>query len=109
MAGPNQGRGESLGRYFNVDAFRQVTRPLGIGTSPINAVRGPGICNFDISVFKSIVVREGIRFQIGGEFFNVFNHAQFEGVGTVIGSPTFGVVTDARDPRMIQLRAKFIF
>jgi hypothetical protein len=106
---PHEGRGDSINRYFNVDAFRQVTRPLGIGTAPFNAVRGPGINNFDFSLFKNIAPREGMRFQFGAEFFNIFNHAQFEGVGAGLGAPTFGTITDARDPRVIQLRAKFSF
>jgi hypothetical protein len=106
---PHQDRGTSLFRYFNVDAFQQVTRPLGIGTAPFNAVRGPGINNFDFSLFKNIAPREGMRLQFGAEFFNIFNHAQFEGVGVGIGSPTFGVITNARDPRVIQLRAKLSF
>ena len=106
---PHEGRGASLARYFNVDAFRQVTRPLGIGTAPIGAVRGPGINNFDVSLFKNVAPKEGMRLQVGAEFFNVLNHAQFEGVGVGLGSPTFGTVTDARDPRVVQLRARFSF
>jgi len=106
---PHQGRGSSFYRYFNTDAFRQVTRPLGIGTAPVNAVRGPGINNFDFSLFKNIAPRDGMRLQLGAEFFNLFNHAQFEGVGTDLGSPTLGVITGARDPRVIQLRAKLSF
>jgi hypothetical protein len=106
---PHEGRGQSLSRYFNTAAFQQVTRPLGIGTAPVNPVRGPGINNFDASLFKNITPREGMRIQFGAELFNLFNHAQFEGVGGQLGAPTFGVVTDARDPRVIQLRAKFSF
>jgi hypothetical protein len=106
---PHDGRGQSLTRYFNTGAFRQVTRPLGIGTSPVNPVRGPGINNFDASLFKNISPREGVRIQVGAEFFNLFNHAQFEGVGGQLGAATFGVVTSARDPRVIQLRAKLSF
>ena len=106
---PNAGRGQSLSRYFNVDAFRQVTRPLGIGTSPVGVVHGPGINNFDFSLFKNITPRESMKIQVGLELFNIFNHPQFEGVGAGIGSPTFGVVTDARDPRVIQFRTKLSF
>ena len=106
---PHAGRGASLSRYFNVDAFRAVTQTGRIGTAPIHAVRGPGINNFDISVFKNIVPREGLRLQVGVETFNTFNHAQFEAVGGQLGAQTFGVVTDARDPRVLQLRAKFSF
>lgn len=106
---PHDGRGQSLSRYFNTAAFSLVTRALGIGTAPYNAVRGPGVNNFDVSLFKNIAPREGMRLQLGAEVFNLANHSQFEGVGAGLGSPTFGVVTDSRDPRVIQLRAKFSF
>ena len=106
---PHQGRGASLQRYFNVDAFRAVTRTGQIGTAPVNGVRGPGINNFDASLFKNIRPREGMRLQLGLETFNLFNHPQFEDVGGQISSATFGVVTSARDPRVMQLRAKLSF
>ena len=82
-------RGQSILRYFNVDAFRQVTRTMGIGTSPIGVVRGPGINNFDVSMFKNIAPKEGMRIQFG--------------------APAFGTLTDARAPRVIQLRVRFSF
>jgi len=109
VGNPHEGRGQSLTRYFNTAAFQQVTRPLGIGTAPVNSVRGPGINNFDISLNKNIRVRETVRMQVGLETFNTLNHAQFEGVGAQLGGATFGLVTNARDPRVMQLRAKLSF
>jgi hypothetical protein len=106
---PNKGRGASLQRYFNVTAFRAVNETGRIGTAPVNGVRAPGINNFDVSLFKNIRPKEGMRLQFGIETFNLFNHSQFEGVGSQINSATFGVVTGARDPRVVQLRAKFSF
>ncbi|MEP7361645.1 MAG: carboxypeptidase-like regulatory domain-containing protein [Acidobacteriota bacterium] len=106
---PNDGRGASITKYFNTAAFQQVTRTQGIGTSSVRPLRGPGINNFDATLFKNIKPREGMRIQFGAEMFNLFNHAQFEGVGTAMGAATFGVVTDARDPRTIQLRLKMSF
>ncbi|MGH9844758.1 MAG: hypothetical protein ACREEM_39070, partial [Blastocatellia bacterium] len=106
---PHEGRGQSLDRYFNTAAFRRVTQTGQIGAAPINAVRGPGLNNFDLSLFKNLYLREGVRFQFGVEAYNVFNHPQFEGVDGGIDSANFGRVTSARDPRVLQLRAKFSF
>ena len=57
-------------------------------------MRGPGISN-DISfnLFRNFRLTESARLRIGGEFFNVFNHANFSAVGTVFGSATFGILT----------------
>jgi Carboxypeptidase regulatory-like domain len=109
IADPHEGRGDSLIRYFNTAAFRRVTQTGRIGTAPVNAVRGPGINNFDVSLFKNVYIRESVRFQFGVEAYNVFNHPQFEGVDGGIDSANFGSVTSARDPRVLQLRAKFTF
>jgi len=106
---PNEGRGQSLDRYFNTAAFRRVTQSGRIGASPVNVVRGPGINNFDASLFKNLRLREGLRLQFGVEAYNVFNHPQFEGVDGGIDSANFGRVTSARDPRVLQLRAKLSF
>ncbi|MEX2261026.1 MAG: carboxypeptidase-like regulatory domain-containing protein [Bryobacteraceae bacterium] len=106
---PHEGRGDSLDRYFNTAAFRQVTGTGSLGNAPFNAVRGPGIANWDASLSKIVRFGESRRLQIGLETFNTFNHAQFEEMGTQLGAATFGVVTNARDPRVIQLRAKFSY
>jgi len=72
-------------------------------------IKGNTYKNLDMSLFKNVAPREGMRLQVGAEFFNLANHPQFEGLGGGIGSATFGQVTNARDPRVIQLRAKFSF
>jgi hypothetical protein len=105
---PHDGRGQSLSRYFNTAAF--ALAPLGrFGNSPPLNVRGPGINNWDLSLYKNIRMREGLKMQIGAGFFNAFNHSQFEGVGGNLGAATFGVVTSTRDSRILQFRAKLIY
>jgi len=49
------------------------------------------------------------KLQFGVETFNTFNHPQFEEVGTQLNTATYGFVTDARDPRVVQLRGKISF
>ena len=44
-----------------------------------------------------------------GEMFNVFNHTNFNGVGTSFGSTTFGQILSTRDPRIVQLALKFYY
>ncbi|MGI8991219.1 MAG: hypothetical protein ACR2I2_16775 [Bryobacteraceae bacterium] len=104
---PNADLGASLNRWFNTAAFQIVTR--GIGNAPFDSTRGPGIANFDISLIKNFKPVERVRMQLGVETFNTVNHPQFEGVGNQLGSATFGVVTSARDPRILQLRVKISF
>jgi hypothetical protein len=47
--------------------------------------------------------------QLRFEFFNVFNHAQFQSpTGSILNS-TFGYVTSANDPRIGQVALKLLF
>jgi len=93
--------------YFNADAF--APGPLGgFGNANRQFFHGPGINNFDISLMKSTKITESKAFEIRAEFFNVFNHAQFKNPdGDLNGQ--MGVVTDAREPRIGQVSAKFYF
>ena len=58
---------------------------------------------------KVIPIPESMSFEIRGEFFNIFNHTQFNNPHGNISSSNFGVVTSARDPRIGQVSAKFIW
>ncbi len=74
-----------------------------------NAFRGPGFQNWDVSVFKRIRISERHRFELRGEAFNVANQAQFNNPSTDIGSPLFGRITTTRDPRILQVSARYFF
>ena len=70
---------------------------------------GPGINNWDLSFSKRTELTERVLLQLRAEFFNLFNHAQFSGVGTTFAAGTFGQVTSARDPRIGQLGLRLLF
>jgi len=96
--------------YFNTSAF--ALQPLGtFGNEGSNILRGPGISDdINFNLFRNFRLGGDNRYlRIGGEFFNIFNHANFSSVGTTYGSPTFGNLTGALDPRHIQLSAKLVF
>jgi len=59
------------------------------GTMGRNLFRGPGYRNWDFSIIKTWNIREGLAFQLRGEFFNVLNHPNFTnpfGVGGQLGN-----------------------
>ncbi|MEJ2007385.1 MAG: carboxypeptidase regulatory-like domain-containing protein [Acidobacteriota bacterium] len=96
--------------WFNTSAF--VEAPIGVqGNAGRNPLHGPGIANFDWALMKDIQVTESTRMELRFEFYNLFNHTQFDasGITTDISSPEFGQILAARDPRLIQLAAKFYF
>jgi len=100
--------GSGTGCYFLPQAFAHNTTLGTFGTANRRFFHGPGINNFDMGVTKRIPITESKAFQITAEFFNLFNHAQFVNPsGDIDGN--FGVVDTARDPRIGQLSAKFIW
>jgi hypothetical protein len=54
-------------------------------------------------------ITEGIQLEYRAEFFNVFNHAQFQQPSGAYGSSSFGNVTSAWDPRIGQMALKLYF
>jgi hypothetical protein len=104
--------------WFNPLAFSQ---PLDgtTGNTGRNILTGPGINNWDFSVFKNTDIGEHVKTQLRVETFNLFNHTQFAGVNTTIngsGPGTIallnngvGQITGTRDPRIIQLGLKVSF
>jgi len=95
-------------QYFSTDVF--TSEQLGVpGDSNRRFFHGPGLNNWDVSLFKNVRFTERISMDIRAEFFNVFNHAQF---GNPVGNFTqsnFGQITSALSPRIGQIAAKIHF
>ena len=94
--------------YFNKALFAKPQ--LGkLGTTNKRFFAGPGLNNFDLSLQKEIRLTETSKLEIRGEFFNIFNHAQFgQAQGNFLNS-AFGYVTSARAPRIGQVALKLTF
>lgn len=95
-------------RFFNTAAF--VHGPEGtFGTSGRNNLIGPGLANVDMALSKSFILPNEWRIQFRGEFFNMFNRANFGNPNATLTAGTYGRITTASDPRIIQFGLKFAF
>jgi hypothetical protein len=97
--------------FFNKNAFSQPARG-NFGTAGRNIVRGAGLNNTDASLFRNfpgILKVESSGLQFRAEFYNLFNHTQFNAYGTTLGVGNFGQATGARDARTIQLGLRLYF
>ena len=98
----------TLSKWFTTEAF--ALPALGtLGNAGRSLVRGPGINNWDFVFSKRTELTEKVTLQFRSEFFNLFNHAQFNSVSTTVNSGTFGQVTGTRDPRIIQFGLRLLF
>jgi hypothetical protein len=71
--------------YFDPAAFSPVTA-VRYGTSGLNILRGPGVANFDVGVFRQFSVTEKIKLQFRGEAFNATNTPHFNNPGTNVSN-----------------------
>jgi hypothetical protein len=104
---PNCPTTDGTGCYFLPSAFAINTTPADFGTANRRFFHGPGFNNTDFGLSKRTVIHENYAFDLRIEFFNIFNHAQFMNPSGNIDSSSFGTVTNARDPRIGQVSAKF--
>jgi hypothetical protein len=95
----------TIDRFFDTSVFSQ--NAIGtFGNAGRNTVLGPGLINFDFGVSRRLNVTERVKVEIRSEFFNVFNHANFNDPSTALTSSTFGRLTSAQDPRILQFSLK---
>jgi hypothetical protein len=85
----------------------------GFGNSGVGIISGPGQNNWDISVMKDTKIgglRRDASLQFRAEFFNVWNHPQFNPPSNSRNQPNFGVITSTSvPPRIIQFGLKYLF
>ncbi len=129
LARPDRGSGSAYLSHGNhvlwLDPAAFVAPAVGtVGDIRRNAFRGPGINNWDMSLFKNINFTERTYLQLRLESFNTFNHVQPASVNTTFTAPGEGQPVDGhatpqgansgnvngyRNPRNVQLGIKLYF
>jgi hypothetical protein len=111
----------STGGYFNKSAFCVGGEPvlgsdgkaLGYGNSGVGFILGPGQFNWDLSLIKTTTVgglKEDATLTFRTEFFNAFNHPQFNTPVVAANSVSFGQINSSSvNPRLIQFALKYAF
>jgi hypothetical protein len=104
----------SPGKTGNVYFSDKLFTPTGLAGckcygSGRGIFRGPGRTNTDLALSKKTAITEHTAIELRAEFFNLFNHAEFQNPDTNIASGTIGQVTSTYDPRLIQFAARFTF
>ena len=95
--------------WFNPAAFAFPTA-FNWGNVGRNTLTGPPAANFDFTVSRTFRIGESKSLLFRSEFFNAFNHPQFELPAAVLGNAGLGQITStARPARQIQFALKFVF
>ncbi len=105
----NCGAGHLVG-CISASSFA-IPLPYNYGNAGRNILRGPGLVQTDLSLFKNFALgTERVRLQLRGEAFNVFNTPSFGNPSATFGTSTFGSIGSTLIPnRQVQVAAKIIF
>jgi hypothetical protein len=71
--------------YFDPLAFRAVTGAR-FGNAGLNILRGPGLANLDLGIFRAFRLSERFVLQFRGEAFNATNTPHFNNPGANVSS-----------------------
>jgi hypothetical protein len=95
-------------RWFNTAAFATANQ-FTIGSASRNPVRGPSYNDVDVALMRNVRFGGARALELRVEVFNLLNHTNFGAPAAQLGPASFGTITTALDPRVVQLAAKFWF
>ena len=102
-------------KWFNTAAFCApgaiCTNPSGsgFGDAGRNIIEGPGQVSINMSLNKTITIKESRALDLRITANNVFNTVRFTSLNTVVNSFTFGEVTGTGGMRRVTVQARFRF
>jgi Carboxypeptidase regulatory-like domain/TonB-dependent Receptor Plug Domain len=113
--------GSPLTGWFDTSCFKRPSGRGDYGDAPRNAVRRPGVKNWNLALFKNFQISGRRSFQYRLEAYNVLNNVQFQdvdrtarfdaaGLQTNVNFGTaIGIANPTRPPRVIQMSLRFNF
>jgi carboxypeptidase family protein len=96
------------GNYLNPKAFATPDRGT-LGNSGLGAIAGPSTWQFDVALSRTFQFNESQKVEFRAETFNLTNSFRMNDPVTTLNSNTFGQVTSAKDPRIMQFALKYFF
>lgn len=101
--------GELIEQFFDTSKFT-INQVGAFGNSGKNNLRGPRFFKTDFGILKNFRLTEQSAVQFRTEFFNLFNNVNFDAPGSNVSSQdSFGRITSAQSPRILQFALKVLF
>ena len=95
-------------RWFNTAAFAAANE-FTLGSASRNPVRGPSYRDVDLAVTRRVGFGAERALELRLEIFNLLNTVNFGPPAGQFGPASFGTITTALNPRVVQLAAKLWF
>jgi hypothetical protein len=102
----------SRSAYINgVFTAGQFTVPTAgtLGNEKAGGFRNPPFVQTDLTVYKNTHITERLNFQLRFEFYDLFNHPNFQNINGNLSAGNFGQVTGQTLPRWWQIGGKITF
>lgn len=99
---------KTLNSWFGTSSFAAPAFGF-FGNCAPGMIRGPGEDTWNWAVYKNFPIGERASLQFRAEAFNIWNHVSFDTLSTGLGSPNFGAVTGALEPRQLEFALQFQF
>jgi hypothetical protein len=97
--------------WFTTSSFAPP-QPNQFGDAARNSLRGPGLKDYDFSVFRTIPVDERLKLELRGEFYNLTNTPHFSNPDGSVTDATFGIISSSMSGygnRQIQTALRILF
>lgn len=104
----DRSRGQKIAAWLNPLAF-QVNTLGTFGTLGRNTFRGPGFVTLDTGLFKKFAIYERLSATFRFEAFNALNHPNLNVPSASVTGANFLKITNAYDPRILQLAMRLTF
>jgi hypothetical protein len=102
-------------KWFNTAAFCEPSvncpagNPATFGDAGRNIIEGPGQVTLDMTLNKTIQIKESRALDLRISANNVFNNVNFTALNTAVNSLTFGEITGTANMRRVTMQARFRF
>ena len=101
-------RAQRLQKWFTTSSYA-APAAITYGNVGRNTLIGPSTFNIDFAIHRIFSLTERYKLQFRAELFDFPNHPEFNNPNTTLTANTFGQITTARNPRILQLALKLNF
>jgi hypothetical protein len=97
-----------VNKWFNTADF--APNKIGtFGNTGKNILRGPRYFDADLALLKNTTLTDRVSLQFRAEFYNALNNVNFGMPDNGLTDSSFGQLTSAQSPRILQMALKAIF
>ncbi len=100
--------GRTIQHWFDATCFPEAA-PNTYGTAHQGIITAPGYVNANLSALKNTKLTEKVNLQLRVEFFNAFNHPNFDAPNANVSSSLVGQILSAEPSRQIQGVFRLVF